>query len=385
MTSLLRCFARFSLFAFLAVLVACDVTTDSDDASNVNGESSLVLAGSVDKSTSAGRAAFATGDDFDDLEGPGVGFVLYEQSRSSVTWLVLTSEGSNTLPASGTYPVVDPLTTTPGPGTFGALYVTSDDDGSVVVVPTSGTLTIERSEPNRIDGTIAFDGVAYTVDDVSASALAGAASGSALGKTTGSPVTMTGAFQSRRADRDRIEDLLDDLGINEFDGLPLPLPQLGRSDFLIRGSAVASYAGSALFGSAALADQPGDGFALVLFTGTPSGDDGAALLLFRGSGAVPEPGAYAIADPFDDATLDPDAFAAILIDTDRDLFVAGVTGTVTITSSSPTAVSGQVAFGAVDFTGQNPDAQYTVTGTYDAISGDVEDILPDDLVPDPAP
>lgn len=374
MTALLRGVSLRSLLILLLVTSACDASdSDSDDDVGVDGASSVTLSGGFSKSTPGGRAAFATGADYDDLDGPGVAFVLYESSAADVTWLLLYSEGSNTLPAPGTYPIVDATTETPAPGTYGALYVTSSGGRSIVAVPTSGTLTVRRSASDRIDGSIAFTGSGYAMDDAPSVTDVRARLANTDAPTS---VSLTGSFQARRADRSKIDRLIDELGFDR------PILQ-GSSSFKVSGSATRLYDGFATFGSTATVPVASDeAFAIVLYTepSSASEDDGAGLLLVRvGTGERPTPGTYDVADLSGDAAPAPGEFLAFLIDSETNLFAVGVTGAVTIQTSSDARITGLVAFGAVDGTGQDASAQYTVTGSYEAVSGDVGDwTLPTD-------
>lgn len=384
MNTLLRSLLGLGLAALLLLSVAaCDSSNGgADDDTGTDGESEFALSGGITKSTGGGRAAFATGADVDPLEGPGIATILYRTTTTDTTWLFLFSEGSNNLPSTGTYDVVeDP---SGDPSEYAALYLSVDEESLILATGVSGTVTFSRSETGRLEGSFNVTGVGFE-NDFSSSSLLSLSLDKARTLTdemeaknfTPKNVSMTGTFKARRADRAKVTQLIEELGLNDDDELPGEPTNLGSSEFTVENeSSILSYAGFAVFGQTNDTSNPNqNAFALSLFTDAENEGGAVIFLVHVGVQGRPAPGTYAIADVSTGGEPAPGTFFAFMTDADDEFFLFSGGGTVTITSSTATAVDGQLAFTGFTAVGSTLEA-YDVVGSFEAVSGDVAAVNP---------
>lgn len=193
--SLLQKFLALSalglLFAF--VLTACD-SNDSGEDLAINGESTFSISGGR-TATTTGGALFFTGADVTTQPESGVGFAFYRIAAGDTTFVVLARDGSNTLPDEGAY-TIDSTGTA-----FYGFYSHASASALYLGSPEAGTLTLDRIDAERADGTFTFTGQGFDGTFVSAP----------------QAITVDGSFRARRATEAQINQLIEDLGLTDDD------------------------------------------------------------------------------------------------------------------------------------------------------------------------
>jgi hypothetical protein len=392
MTTPVRSLLGLGLAALLLLFAAACDSSNGDADDGADGESSFALSGDITKSTDGARAVFATGAEVDPQGTPGILSILYRTTATDTTWLLLFSEGSNTLPRTGTYDVVEELSD--DPSEYAALYLSADEESLILATGVSGTVTFSRSESGRLEGSFDVTGVGFETD-VTSESLRSLSLEKARALTrevkakNNMPrnVSMRGTFRARRADGAEAQQLIDELGIEEsgiddVNEIPSEPTNLGRSEFTVENeSTTRSYDGFALFGLTEDTTNPNqDAFAISLFTDPErteaEREDGAVLfLIYAGVQARPSPGTYDVADVSTGSNPVTGTFFAFMNDTDDGFLVLSGGGTVTITASSPDGVDGQLAFTGFAIRSGTFEA-YDVAGSFEAVSGDVGNATP---------
>lgn len=204
-TSLFRPFLGAAGAALLFTTIAgCDSAGGPDTADpgiNPDGRSSVTIQGG-DNHQFIGGSFFATSADAGD-PSPGVGLALYRVVAQDTSIVFFVSEGSNTRPSRGTYAIVLPDTTGSNPlasDEFVAFYVHATSSAAAFAVGDTGTLTITGSTEDQLRGTFTFGGEGFSTDDLIPTRLNG-----------------TGSFTAMHATGDRLQELIETLGLDAFD------------------------------------------------------------------------------------------------------------------------------------------------------------------------
>ncbi|MEZ4701789.1 MAG: hypothetical protein R2834_15735 [Rhodothermales bacterium] len=137
-----------TLLLLLAVFAGCDSADDATDPENQLGSYEFTVSGDVSRTLTGPIAQFgAATDPSTGVSGFGLSF-----GNAGSEYVAITRQGSQ--PGAGTHPIAtfDTSTGELGPDEFIATYYT----GGQVFVSSGGTLTLSKSDNNRMEGTISF-------------------------------------------------------------------------------------------------------------------------------------------------------------------------------------------------------------------------------------
>lgn len=198
----------------LTMTTGCDANDPNinDPVIGPEGRSSVAITGGFNSQFS-GHSFFATAADGGD-SSPGIGLALYRVAAQDTSFVFFVSDGSNTLPQQGTYPILFPDTTGTrpvDPTEFSALYVGASQSAASFAVGETGTLTITGTTNDQLTGTFSFEGEGFS--------------------TVGPTVTRiqgNGSFTATHATGTRLQELIELLGLDAFGDTDAVLNQANR-------------------------------------------------------------------------------------------------------------------------------------------------------------